>query len=330
MDLHGDVIVVGAGVVGLTTAVRLLERGLEVVIVADTLHPNTTSDVAAGLWYPYKAGGKRIATWALESLAAYRSLTAVEGAGVRFVTCRSYVPADEPRPFWAEVDVEYRERTVRHPVNGSPARLIEAVLPVAQSAVHMPWLESRVTLLGGSIRLLARPLAELSLIDARVIVNCSGLGARKLCRDQSVVPVRGAVVRMSGTGIDECITDDIDPDHPTYIIPGSGFCVLGGSAEADRWDMPVSEEEAQDIVDRCARLDSRVRSGTVIGVAAGLRPWRPEVRLELEYLDSGRPVVHNYGHGGSGFTLAWGCADEAADVVTRAQWSPAGEPARRS
>ncbi|HEY5564810.1 MAG TPA: FAD-dependent oxidoreductase [Rhodothermia bacterium] len=318
MDLHGDVIVVGAGVVGLTTAVRLLERGLEVVIVADTLHPNTTSDVAAGLWYPYKAGGERIATWALESLAAYRSLTAVEGAGVRFASCRSYVPADEPRPFWANADVDYRERTVRHPVNGLPARLVEAVLPVAQSAVYMPWLERRVTSLGGSIRRLGRPLVELSELDARVIVNCSGLGARGLCGDKSVVPVRGAVVRMSGTGIDKCITDDIDPDHPTYIIPSSGFCVLGGSAEADRWDVSVSAEEARDIVDRCARLDSRVSSGTVVGVAAGLRPWRPEVRLEVEYLDSGRPVVHNYGHGGSGFTLAWGCAEEVVEVVAEA------------
>ncbi|HUF07996.1 MAG TPA: FAD-dependent oxidoreductase [Rhodothermales bacterium] len=318
MDLRADVIVVGAGVVGLTTAVRLLERGLEVVIVADRRHPNTTSDVAAGLWYPYKAGGRRIATWALESLAAYRSLIPIAGAGVRFVPCRSYVPADEPTPFWAEVDVEYRERPVRHPVNGSPTRMLEAVLPVVQSAVFIPWLEDRVMSLGGSIFLLDRSLVEVSELDARVIVNCSGLGARKLCGDESVVPVRGAVVRMSGTGIDECITDDIDPDHPTYIIPSSGFCVLGGSAEADRWDMPVSQEEAQDIVDRCARLDSRVRSGTVVGVAAGLRPWRPEVRLELEHTDSGRPVVHNYGHGGSGYTLAWGCADEAAELVAAA------------
>jgi len=53
----------------------------------------------------------------------------------------------------------------------------------------------------------------------------------------------------------------------------------------------------------------------------GLRPGRPAVRLEAERPGvggggaGGRPVVHNYGHGGSGFTVCWGCADEVAETV---------------
>jgi D-amino-acid oxidase len=44
----------------------------------------------------------------------------------------------------------------------------------------------------------------------------------------------------------------------------------------------------------------------------GVRPVRPKgVRLELEDVD-GRAVIHNYGHGGSGFTVSWGCAEEVA------------------
>ena len=47
----------------------------------------------------------------------------------------------------------------------------------------------------------------------------------------------------------------------------------------------------------------------------GLRPGRPEVRLETDTVPDGRPVVHNYGHGGSGYILSWGCAHEVADLV---------------
>src|ERR671920_557115 len=49
------VIVVGAGVVGLTCALRLLEAGHRVDVVARDLPRETTSAVAAGFWYPYRA-----------------------------------------------------------------------------------------------------------------------------------------------------------------------------------------------------------------------------------------------------------------------------------
>jgi D-amino-acid oxidase len=62
---------------------------------------------------------------------------------------------------------------------------------------------------------------------------------------------------------------------------------------------------------------ARVGAGDSVraAVAVGLRPARSEVRLEATTLADGRPLVHNYGHGGSGFTLSWGCADEVARLV---------------
>lgn len=64
---------------------------------------------------------------------------------------------------------------------------------------------------------------------------------------------------------------------------------------------------------------------TLLSLQVGLRPGRPSVRLELEtvHLKSGSskaslPVVHNYGHGGAGLTLAWGCAGDAAQLVQEA------------
>ena len=54
---------------------------------------------------------------------------------------------------------------------------------------------------------------------------------------------------------------------------------------------------------------------TYAGAAVGFRPARSEVRLEADRLGDGRLLVHDYGHGGSGFTLSWGCADEVTRLV---------------
>ncbi|MFQ5459271.1 MAG: FAD-dependent oxidoreductase, partial [Anaerolineae bacterium] len=51
-----SVTVVGAGVIGLTTALRLAEAGYRVQVVAREISPNTTSDVAAGVWLPFHVG----------------------------------------------------------------------------------------------------------------------------------------------------------------------------------------------------------------------------------------------------------------------------------
>ena len=55
-----------------------------------------------------------------------------------------------------------------------------------------------------------------------------------------------------------------------------------------------------------------------LGHRVGLRPFRPQVRLEAEPSGSGPLVVHNYGHGGAGVTLSWGCAREAAGLAAQA------------
>jgi D-amino-acid oxidase len=53
----------------------------------------------------------------------------------------------------------------------------------------------------------------------------------------------------------------------------------------------------------------------VLAHRVGLRPVRPQVRLETQAVPGGRHVVHNYGHGGAGVTLSWGCALAVAGAV---------------
>jgi D-amino-acid oxidase len=72
---------------------------------------------------------------------------------------------------------------------------------------------------------------------------------------------------------------------------------------------------AERIVAHCAAIDPRLRGATILGHRVGLRPYRPEVRLESEPL-SGGVLWHNYGHGGAGISLAWGCAAAITAAVT--------------
>ena len=72
---------------------------------------------------------------------------------------------------------------------------------------------------------------------------------------------------------------------------------------------------AEAIVRRCAALRPQLAGARVLGHRVGLRPVRDAVRLEREPLSGGRVLVHNYGHGGAGITVAWGCAEEAARLA---------------
>ena len=74
---------------------------------------------------------------------------------------------------------------------------------------------------------------------------------------------------------------------------------------------------ADRILRDCAAIEPRLTGARVLAHRVGLRPARPTVRLEAEPAapGGGPPIVHNYGHGGAGVSLSWGCAREAAALA---------------
>jgi D-amino-acid oxidase len=140
-----------------------------------------------------------------------------------------------------------------------------------------------------------------------VVVNCSGLGARLLAADTSVTPVRGQVVLVEQTGVEDWW---LDPGGPTYVVPRGGDVVVGGTDDVGEWSRTPSEEVTRAVLERATRLVPELAGARVLRTAVGLRPVRPSVRLGRE----GR-VVHCYGHGGAGVTLSWGVADEVCGLV---------------
>jgi D-amino-acid oxidase len=82
-------------------------------------------------------------------------------------------------------------------------------------------------------------------------------------------------------------------------------------------DLAPDPATAAAVLERCATLVPALRAARVLEHRVGLRPTRPAVRLEAGLLDDGRPVVHDYGHGGAGVTLSHGCAAEVVELVSR-------------
>jgi len=97
--------------------------------------------------------------------------------------------------------------------------------------------------------------------------------------------------------------------------PYPDHIVLGGTAVEDDEDREPDPAVAERIRQRCIEVEPRLRNARVLGHQVGLRPTRPSVRLEIEQLARAR-CVHNYGHGGSGVTMSWGCARESAALLT--------------
>jgi D-amino-acid oxidase len=289
-------------VVGLSCAVRLLERGHRVDVVARDLPLETTSAVAAALWYPYRAYPfERVAAWSARSYQVFAELArTVPDAGValRRGTELLRTPGD---PWWASA-VPSLSRTTDVPAPYAAGLELEA--PVVEMPTYLPWLHGRVEDLGGTVtRLALQALPN----HAEIVVNATGLGARLTAADTAVVPVRGQVAWVSQVGLDRWW---LDSEVPTFVVPRTQDIVVGGTAEEGEWDRTPSDIVAKEILDRAARLVPGIAGATVLAHRVGLRPARPSVRLERD-----GDLVHCYGHGGAGVTLSWGCAEEVASLV---------------
>jgi D-amino-acid oxidase len=155
---------------------------------------------------------------------------------------------------------------------------------------------------------------EEALSAAPVVVNCTGLGAGELANDGTMFPIRGQVVMVENPGVERFTLDAGEHgEEVMYVIPRSRDVVLGGTA-SETWDERPDEESARRILARCASVEPALRHARVLRHAVGLRPGRPMVRVEREHA-AGGAVIHNYGHGGSGVTVCWGCAEEVLGLV---------------
>lgn len=273
------------------------------------------SQVAGAVWYPYQAGPRhKILEWSRQT---YQVLVeqSTERLGVRMVPFEEVFEQRPDPAWWAPAVPKVSIRGRDHP-DYHYARYFDA--PTIDTDRYLRALTEQFTSKGGVIDLGISVDGLSDLQDAcDLAVNCSGLASRVLTGDQNVYPIKGQIVRMTNPGISRTIADDEGPLSIAYIIPHENEVVLGGSAETGNWSREVDDRVTKDILARCTLLDSRISEASFISAHAGLRPCRNEVRLELEQLSPNWAVIHNYGHGGAGYTIGWGCANEVARLAER-------------
>jgi len=182
--------------------------------------------------------------------------------------------------------------------------------------MHLAWLRDRLDRLGVAVRIGRLTELAAAFDGVAVVVNCAGLGSRELVSDRTLLPVRGQVVVVAQFGLTEWLLAGHDPEQLIYIVPRQDTVLLGGTAEDGDEDLTVRPRTAAAIVRRCSELLPELGSARILAHRVGLRPARPSVRLETELTGSG-PVVHCYGHGGAGVTLAYGCAEDVLNQIGR-------------
>ncbi|XP_062513664.1 D-amino-acid oxidase-like [Corticium candelabrum] len=341
MAVQRKIAVVGAGVIGLSTALyiktnlRLDGIPCKIEVFSEHTTPHTTSDGAAGLWEPiFVQGtpGEQQSRWGGETFEWLRHLRVQEDAGEMGVAQYSgYNLFHEwvEDPPWKDVVIGFRYAT--------EAELKDVKFPMrhgwhftnmsAQANRYCGWLLKRCKQQG--IQFYRRKV--LSLLEFAgwydVVLNCTGLGSHQLTSDHDLIPLKGQIMKVSAPWIKD-FTLVNGPDYVAYILPCTDFVVLGGTTESGRWDSDIEESVSYNILENCSKIMGSVKNAPILGQWSGLRPYRKTgVRLEREILQSKSSrapleVVHNYGHGGSGITFHWGCACEATSLAYQALGLP--------
>lgn len=311
------VVVIGAGVSGLTTAVCLAEAGRSVQVWTAELPQSTTSAVAGALWGPvFTEPAAKTLAWTRHSLQVFRELARDPATGVRMAPALTVgaMPAAGELPPQARLIPELRPAAPAELPDGFPAGF-RATMPLVDMPRYLDYLTERLAGAGGLLELHpVRSLADAAAV-APIVINCAGLGARDLVDDRQLRPVFGQHVVLTNPGLDELFMELTASQEWTSYFPHPHRVVCGGVNIADRWDRTVDAELTERILRRCRAVEPRLHDAEVIETVTGLRPDRPAVRVAVEAIGAAR-CVHNYGHGGSGVALSWGCAREAAQLAT--------------
>ncbi len=312
------VAIVGAGVSGLTCGVTFAERGDHTTIFAREIGQQTTSAVAGALWFPYDVEpANKVIPWALETYKTLIELAHHAESGVSIIKLLQLSRNEEIQiPEWA------------FPLGAEPVipRGVEGLLelfssgfslnvPLMDTTIYLDYLLDRFSAAGGSITT-DTAFVRLRDVDAKfdLVINCAGIGARELVRDTDLEPHRGQVAIVPE--IEDLSYAIVCDDAPLmYAIPRSNDCLFGGTNEASD-ELAVDSTTTARIVAECSRT-LQIKKPNVLAERVGLRPFRKSgVRVERARLSDGRVVVHNYGHGGAGFTLSWGCAETVHQLAT--------------
>ncbi len=338
--MERNVAIIGAGVSGLTCGVVLAEHGYRTAIFAKEIGQQTTSSVAAAVWFPYHVEpAERVIPFALETYQVLLDLARVPESGVSIIESRQFlrtgeieipdwaiplgasvIPSEVEGSLYAGFKVSPRDPSTLPAYAGSAqddqcfASGFSLSVPLMDTTIYLDYLATRFRNGGGEMYSNVR-FEKLEDVDRTfdLVTNCAGIGARELVRDADLEPHRGQVAIVPK--IESLSAAIVCDDEPLmYAIPRANDCVFGGTNDLSN-NLTADPATTSRIVTECSRV-LNIDKPRVLAERVGLRPFRRSgVRLESDRLPDGRTVIHNYGHGGAGFTLSWGCAREVLEAA---------------
>ena len=263
--LH-DCAVIGCGVVGLSTARILQQRGYQPVIYAKEMPPNTTSNLAGGLWDPVTVFDSDSITpefrrqFVDAAHLAHRryQLLAGEEYGVRWLPLYnlSDKPFKPPAPegVYAGIQDLFPETRILdardNPFPASYARRRDTLL--IEPSIYLDKLVRDFFVDGGKIQIRSFSSAsELAAVPETLLFNCTGLGAKALFNDQELTPIKGQLsFLLPQPEVNYCTVGPSD----IYMFPRHDGIVLGGSHEDGVWSLEPDADVSQRILRENAAL----------------------------------------------------------------------------
>ena len=268
------------------------------------------------MWFPFRsAPAARVLGWGARTFERLEALTADPETGVRMQRGRVLHRTANPDLWWTAAVPSVT--TIDDPAE-LPDGVVSAsvcTVPVIDMSRYLPWLQAQCDARG--VQTVRRELTDLDEAFERgdLVVLAAGLASNDFADDADVTPIRGQTVRLKNPGYFEWTLDYGNPAGLTYVIPRIDEIVCGGTDEEGEWGLELDPAVEAGVLERVRALIPELRDAPITSRAMGLRPGRHEVRVETIPDAQGRPVIHCYGHGGSGVTLSWGCAEEVAALA---------------
>ncbi|GIY58646.1 d-aspartate oxidase [Caerostris darwini] len=306
------VAVIGGGVIGITSAYVIAENleDVQVTVFSESWSPDTTGDGSAGYWCPYLLGDvpeEVLRFWCQKSFEVFQAICKTKEAvewGVGLLSVFSLATEPLETPAYHDLFLEHRPLCAKE-LSMFPSRCRYGAFITTffvECTKFLPVLMKRIQSKGG--KLIEKKIESLHEFSGEydVVINCSGLGARTLVPDPEVIPVRGSCPWLK---------HGVMLDNDFYILPNSEETILGGTHQEDDWRLEPDPEDSKNIWEGCTEIMPCLKEAKILRHWVGLRPYRPTPRVERETLKTEKgnlEVIHNYGHGGSGVTLSFGCA----------------------
>jgi D-amino-acid oxidase len=306
--------------------------------------PPLVSHVACALWLPMWSSlvgstrsdyERKELEWARRSYLRFAELGSE--AGVDPVKHHEFFTEDEVRqgltipPEYGTIFPSFEQKWDRDlpvlPAGIAPLAYRQTVetLTVA-TPLYLAWLRRHYCSLGGLLQAGVQfgSLDEIHCLEADVVINCLGLGASYIFNDDDLTGRKGEILVLPRVE-----KFNVSLGWGEYcIIPRRDALILGSLYLSSFEDGQPERCNAERILQVVARWPSWIGASPLpenfqslsrrfpVDHLAGIRPCRKSgVRLHQANVD-GMDIIHNYGHGGGGVSLSWGCAEYLRSLLT--------------